>query len=107
LTESEAANLSILEDLNETITNLGKAEKEIKEKNIDLKKAQEGLSSLNKELEHKVRERTTEVEKLLLQKDEFIGQLGHDLKNPLGPLVNLIPLLEEKEKDPESKVLTI
>jgi signal transduction histidine kinase len=103
LTESEAANLSILEDLNETITNLGKAEKEIKEKNIDLKKAQEGLSSLNKELEHKVRERTTEVEKLLLQKDEFIGQLGHDLKNPLGPLVNLIPLLEEKEKDPESK----
>jgi len=103
LTESEAANLSILEDLNETIANLEKAEKEIKEKNIDLKKTQGDLSSLNKELEHKVKERTTEVGKLLKQKDEFIGQLGHDLKNPLGPLINLIPLLEKKETDPESK----
>jgi len=103
LTESEAANLSILEDLNETIEHLEKAEKEIKEKNIDLKKTQGDLSSLNKELEHKVKERTTEVGKLLKQKDEFIGQLGHDLKNPLGPLVNLIPLLEKKETDPESK----
>jgi len=103
LTESEAANLSILEDLNETIEHLEKAEKEIKEKNIDLKKTQGDLSSLNKELEHKVKERTAEVGKLLKQKDEFIGQLGHDLKNPLGPLVNLIPLLEKKETDPESK----
>jgi len=103
LTESEAANLSILEDLNETIVNLEKAEKEIKEKNMDLKVAHEKLSSLNKDLEQKVRERTTEVEKLLLQKDEFIGQLGHDLKNPLNPLVNLLPLLEEREHDPETK----
>jgi len=103
LTESEAANLSILEDLNETITNLEKAEKEIKEKNMDLKVAHEKLSSLNKDLEQKVKERTAEVEKLLLQKDEFIGQLGHDLKNPLNPLVNLLPLLEEREHDPETK----
>jgi len=103
LTESEAANLSILEDLNETIANLEKAEKEIKEKNIDLKKTQGDLYSLNKELEHKVKERTAEVGKLLKQKDDFIGQLGHDLKNPLGPLINLIPLLEKKETDPESK----
>jgi len=103
LTESEAANLSILEDLNETIVNLEKAEKEIKEKNMDLKVAHEKLSSLNKDLEQKVKERTAEVEKLLLQKDEFIGQLGHDLKNPLNPLVNLLPLLEEREHDPETK----
>ena len=103
LTESEAANLSILEDLNETIANLEKAEEEIKEKNVDLKKVQLDLSSLNKELEHKVRERTVEVEKLLKQKDEFIGQLGHDLKNPLNPLVNLLPVLEEREHDYETK----
>jgi len=103
LTESEAANLSILEDLNETIANLEKAEKEIKEKNIDLKKIQGDLYFLNRELEHKVKERTTEVGKLLKQKDEFIGQLGHDLKNPLNPLVNLLPLLEEREHDPETK----
>ncbi len=103
LTKSEAANLSILEDLNETIANLEKAEKEIKERNMDLKVAHEKLSSLNKDLEEKVKERTTEVEKLLLQKDEFIGQLGHDLKNPLNPLVNLLRVLEEREHDSETK----
>jgi len=78
------------------ITERKQAEKELKE-------AHKLLKNMNSELERKVKERTDEVEKLLLQKDEFIGQLGHDLKNPLNPLVNLIPLLEEKEKDPESK----
>ena len=69
----------------------------------ELKKAHEALNIANKDLEQKVKERTAEVEKLLLQKDEFIGKLGHDLKNPLSPIVNLIPLLEKREKNPESK----
>jgi len=69
----------------------------------ELKKAHEALNIANKNLERKVKERTAEVEKLLLQKDEFIGKLGHDLKNPLSPIVNLIPLLEKREKNPESK----
>ena len=48
------------------------------------------------------------MEKLLKQKDEFITQLGHDLKNPLGPLINLIPLLEENETDAAKKeMLTV
>jgi PAS domain S-box-containing protein len=69
----------------------------------ELKKAHEMLMVVNSDLERKVEERTAEIEKLLKQKDEFIGQLGHDLKNPLGPLINLIPILEKKETDPESK----
>jgi signal transduction histidine kinase len=76
--------------------------------NLDLIVAREELSVLNKNLEGRVQERTGEVEKLLKQKDEFINQLGHDLKNPLGPLINLIPLLEEKETDPAKKeMLTV
>ncbi len=76
--------------------------------NQDLIVAREELSVLNKNLEGRVQERTGEVEKLLKQKDEFINQLGHDLKNPLGPLINLIPLLEEKETDPAKKeMLTV
>jgi signal transduction histidine kinase len=71
--------------------------------NQDLTVAREELRILNKNLEKRVHERTQEVEKLLKQKDEFITQLGHDLKNPLGPLINLIPLLEEQEKDAEKK----
>ena len=69
----------------------------------ELKKAHEMLMVVNNDLERKVEERTAEIEKLLKHKDEFIGQLGHDLKNPLGPLINLIPILEKKETDPESK----
>jgi signal transduction histidine kinase len=76
--------------------------------NKDLLIAREELSTLNKNLEGRVQERTREVEKLLKQKDEFINQLGHDLKNPLGPLINLIPLLEEKEADLTKKeMLTV
>jgi signal transduction histidine kinase len=76
--------------------------------NQDLTVAREQLSVLNKNLEERVRDRTKEVEKLLKQKDEFITQLGHDLKNPLGPLINLIPLLEEQEEDAAKKeMLTV
>ena len=82
--------------LSNNLTQRKKAEEE-------LKKAHEALNLANKNLERKVKERTAEVEKLLLQKDEFIGQLGHDLKNPLSPIVNLIPLLEKREKNSESK----
>jgi signal transduction histidine kinase len=52
---------------------------------------------LNHDLEGKVRERTAEVEILLKQKDEFINQLGHDLKTPLTPLNALLPLMRQQE----------
>ena len=76
--------------------------------NQDLTIAREELNVLNKNLERRVQERTQEVEKLLKQKDEFINQLGHDLKNPLGPLINLLPLLEDQEADAAKKeMLTV
>ena len=41
-----------------------------------------------------------EIKELLRQKDEFIGQLGHDLKTPLSILLNMLPMIkEEVEKD--------
>jgi PAS domain S-box-containing protein len=68
-----------------------------------LKKAHKKLQEVNKNLEHIVDERTKGIQIILDQKDEFINQLGHDLKNPLGPLINLLPILEENEKDPKNK----
>ena len=73
--------------------------------NADLNKAQEELHLLNQNLEKKVEERTVEIQKLLKHKDEFIGQLGHDLKSPLTPLVGLLPTIQAKEKDPKLKEL--
>ena len=58
----------------------------------DLKKSRAKIERYNKTLE-----------RLLDQKDEFIGQLGHDLKNPLTPLVGLLPIIRDQEKDPKIK----
>ena len=76
---------------------------ERKKAETDLEEAHNHLKDLNRNLEDKVEKRTDEVKKLLKQKDEFINQLGHDLKNPLNPIVNLLPMVEKREKDPESK----
>ncbi len=56
-----------------------------------------------KESRDKIFEYNKILENLLKQKDEFIGQLGHDLKNPLQPLIGLLPMLIEQEKDPKIK----
>jgi PAS domain S-box-containing protein len=103
LNQMKLKDRDILQAVVRDITEQKRKEKEIIKKNMDLKVAHDKLSSLNKNLEQKVKERTAEVEKILLQKDEFIGQLGHDLKNPLNPLVNLLPVLEEREHDSETK----
>jgi PAS domain S-box-containing protein len=112
LQKSELATINIMEDLQSTIHALTVAEMEIRDKNNELQKinrellaAREQLTFLNKNLEIKVQERTAEVENLLKQKDEFINQLGHDLKTPLTPLNILMPLIQEREKDPHVKEL--
>jgi len=51
----------------------------------------------------KIQRYSKTLEQLLKQKDEFIGQLGHDLKNPLQPLVGLLPIIMEQEKNPKLK----
>lgn len=54
-----------------------------------------------------MKERTAEIEKLLKQKDEFVNQLGHDLKSPLNPLLNLLPIIEDKLNDADSKEMFV
>lgn len=69
-------------------------------KNRELEVLRSQLYVVNKDLDMMVRERTADVEKLLTQKDEFISQLGHDLKTPLTPLVALMPRILQREQDP-------
>ena len=84
-------------NLNERVTisskdELGQLARSFNQMTIDLKNSQYQIEQYNKMLEG-----------LLDQKDQFIKQLGHDLKNPLVPLVNLLPIIAEKEKDPTVK----
>ncbi len=74
-------------------------------KNQELDVLRRQLFVVNEDLDAMVRERTADVEKLLKQKDEFISQLGHDLKTPLTPLVALLPRIVKQEQDPKQKKL--
>jgi signal transduction histidine kinase len=69
----------------------------------DLAEAFNEMAKDLKESRDKIQDYNRILENLLDQKDEFIGQLGHDLKNPLQPLVGLLPMLLEQEKDPDIK----
>ena len=39
------------------------------------------------------------MKKLLQQKNDFINQLGHDLKTPLTPLCSLLPIIQKQVND--------
>ena len=69
----------------------------------ELQDAHKEIRAMNLHLEKKVQQRTEQIEQLLKQKDEFINQLGHDLKNPLGPLINLIPIVEKHTQNKKDK----
>jgi PAS domain S-box-containing protein len=73
----------------------------LEDKNHELDFLTNRLIKMNRELDDRVRERTDEVNRLLKQKDDFINQLGHDLKKPLTPLVALLPTLLHEEQDTE------
>ena len=53
----------------------------------------------------KLKEKNVELKRLMQQKDDFIIQLGHDLKTPLTPLLSLLPMIEKREQDPKLKDL--
>jgi len=72
--------------------------------NDELGELADSFNQMTKDLKDsrdKIEDYNRILEGLLKQKDEFIGQLGHDLKNPLTPLVGLLPIIKEKEQDPE------
>ena len=87
------------EELNNKATELNSMNSQLTALNIELKDAHEIVQMMNNKLERKVKERTEKIEKLLTQKDEFINQLGHDLKTPLTPLVALTPLVRKHVGD--------
>ncbi len=69
----------------------------------ELNTAHKMLQNVNQQLENMVKERTAQIQHLLVQKDQFIGQLGHDLKTPLSILVNILPMIYETIDNPEAK----
>jgi PAS domain S-box-containing protein len=76
---------------------------EKKKNQRELKMSQDMLISLNNKLEQLVKKRTHQLQKVIQQKNDFIKQLDHDLKNPLTPLITLLPILLKKTSDNECR----
>lgn len=74
---------------------------QLEERTSELEAMRMQLLDINRDLDNRVRERTKQMEQLLEQKDEFIQQIGHDLKTPLTPLVAILPYIRKKTTDPE------
>ncbi len=91
------------------IIELTEGTKAISQGNLDYEiktKSEDEIGNLAKSFKHmqkEVKSRTVTIENLLEQKDEFIHMLGHDLKNPLGVILNLIPIVEKEINDPDLK----
>jgi len=101
--EKNEALLFMLEDLDEEKNKVSESLDMLQKSEQELRKTKEKLESLNNHLEEEVQQRTATISQLLQQKDEFINQLSHDLKTPLGPFKTLLPLLEKNELDPKRK----
>lgn len=82
---------------------LASSNQELIRTNVELQDAQEALQTVNAHLQRKVEEKTADIQKLVDQKDDFIHMLSHDLKNPLTPILTLLPMLADKSDDPKVK----
>ena len=61
--------------------------------NSSLKIAKEELQRVNADLDHRVQQRTADLEAALHARDEFLAMLSHEIRNPLAAVSNACHLL--------------
>ena len=85
---------------------LQKAYKEIKKQNMELVRKTIELTELKERLEDKnldLQQAYGDVKKTLQAKTEFLNKAAHDLRTPLTPILTLLPIVQKRTRDEESK----
>ncbi|HEY0468776.1 MAG TPA: ATP-binding protein, partial [Polyangiaceae bacterium] len=72
-----------------------------------LRRASDLLLAEREELLVREREARREAEQASRSKDEFLAMLGHELRNPLAPIVTALQLIRLRENDPAEREHTI
>lgn len=89
------SKIAVFVELFRKTRELASANEALRNEAIERERAQTALRGVNLELEARVRERTEALERADRRKDEFLAVLGHELRNPLAPILSAIAVLEE------------
>ncbi len=82
--------------------------KEIQETKLELIDAKNKVELTNKNLEHKVKERTLELEKALTIKTEFLNNISHEVRTPIQGITSISEgLVRNWNKHSEEKKLDL
>jgi signal transduction histidine kinase/ActR/RegA family two-component response regulator len=71
----------------------------VESSNAELMQMQKLLRNTNEALESRVAERTAALQEHDRRKDEFLAMLGHELRNPLAPMMNALYLLKNTDSN--------
>jgi len=91
------SKIGVFVDLFRKTRELGRMNDALRREITDRERAEDALRVANQELELRVRERTDALEKADRRKDQFLAILGHELRNPLAPILTAVDVMESAD----------
>ena len=88
------SKISVFVELFRKTRELARVNDSLQREAVERARVEEALRLANQDLEQRVRDRTDALERADRRKDEFLAVLGHELRNPLAPIVSAIEVLE-------------
>jgi signal transduction histidine kinase len=79
---------------------LARTNEALRREAVERQRAEEALRLANQELEARVRERTDALEQADRRKDQFLAVLGHELRNPLAPILSAVEVMQSPQTSP-------